>query len=161
MSFKIETTAPVARLTLTMEHLEANPAEGRRELLVQLARRWSESRPRSLLSFQEFDQHAVGGGLSLGERVSAYEEQLERYRHRLRELRTQADEIADLAASEGIDDSIIAILPERASTLLSECEKRIADWDEERQRLLREQEASPLDLSDVIAQARNLLAACR
>jgi hypothetical protein len=161
MSFKIDNTAPVARLTLTMEHLEANPAEGRRELLVQLARRWSDARPRSMLSFQEFDQHGVGGAASLGERLAAYDEQLQRYQHRLLELRAQADEIADLAASEGIDDSILAILPDRAAALVCECEKRIADWEVEKQRLLREQEAPHLDLSDVIAQARNLLTASR
>jgi hypothetical protein len=161
MSYHLWNIASVPRLTLTLENLEANPAGGRHELLVQLARRWSEARPPSILTFREYDQYRVKCGHSLAERIAAYDEELSRYHTRLCELRTQAGEIAALAETEGIDDSIVVQLPERAAALVTECEQRLAAWSEEKRSLLREPEEVGLDLSDVIAQARNLLAACR
>lgn len=160
MSSILEWGTSVPRLTLTIEHLEANPDGGRLELFVQFARRWTEAKPCPIVSFREYDQFRVARTRTLVERVAAYDAEIEGYRHRLLMLQRQAEEIAELAQAVGIEDSLVGHLQERAATLIAECEQRRGEWEEEKSRLLRDPCETSLELSDVIAQARNLLAAC-
>jgi hypothetical protein len=160
MSSILELGPSVPKLTLTFEHLEANPDGGRHELFVQLARRWTNAKPCPIVSFREYDQYRLTRTRSLVERVAAYDVELDDYRQRVVTLQKQAEEIEDLARSEGIDDSMVLHLRDRAAALVAECRQRCDEWEGEKSRLLREPAETSLELSDVIAQARTLLLAC-